>query len=260
MVVSRRPHPFLRRHVRGLWGFEERPGAVTRRVEGPDASVVVVLSFGNEWRIAGSYEPGTPLGRFTSFVAGFHPTTVVTEHDGWSAGLQVSLAPPAAHALLGTSLDELARRTEPLDAVLAGADLLVERLASLPGWDERLDLLEEWLARRLAGWRPADDGVAYAWARLAETGGRLRTGALADELGWSRGRLAARFRERVGVAPKTAARLLRFERAAALLEREPPPAWVEVALACGYYDQSHLVNEFRAITGSTPSAWARRAA
>jgi len=79
----------------------------------------------------------------------------------------------------------------------------------------------------------------------------VRVETLCRELGWSRRRLAARFRDEVGLAPKTAARLLRLERAAELAAAGVE--WVQVASACGYYDQSHLVNEFRQITGATPT-------
>ncbi len=84
----------------------------------------------------------------------------------------------------------------------------------------------------------------------------MQIGALAGELGWSRKRLGVRFRQEVGVPPKTVARMLRFERAAALVGRGNCD-WALIAFECGYYDQSHLVNEFRAIAGRTPTEFAR---
>jgi AraC-like DNA-binding protein len=86
----------------------------------------------------------------------------------------------------------------------------------------------------------------------------VRVGALVEELGWSRKRLAARFREEVGVSPKSLARILRFERAAALLARPDPPGFAALAYECGFRDQSHLTNEFRRITGVTPAAYVTR--
>jgi AraC-like DNA-binding protein len=65
--------------------------------------------------------------------------------------------------------------------------------------------------------------------------------------------LSARFREVVGLPPKTVARLLRLERAIELAASGVE--WAEVAYACGYYDQSHLVNEFRRITGASPTQY-----
>jgi AraC-like DNA-binding protein len=88
--------------------------------------------------------------------------------------------------------------------------------------------------------------------RLRETHGRVRVGALADELGCSRKRSVARFRDEVGLPPKAIGRQLRFERARELAGTMP---WAELALECGFSDQSHLINEFRQITGRTPETF-----
>jgi AraC-like DNA-binding protein len=154
-------------------------------------------------------------------------------------------------------MHELAGRTAALDAFLGKeGDRLPEQLAGLDDWGERFELLDSTLASRLGDAQPPSPGVVWAWRRLSQTGGRVRINALADELGWSRKRFAARFREEVGLSPKPLTRLLRFERAKALLERDDRPALARLALECGYYDQAHLTNEFRRITGTTPAAYA----
>jgi AraC-like DNA-binding protein len=94
--------------------------------------------------------------------------------------------------------------------------------------------------------------VAWAWGRLRAAHGLVAIGALAAELGWSRKRIVARFRDEIGLPPKAAAKLLRFERARALAGTLP---WAELALECGYYDQSHLSSDFRAVTGRTPETF-----
>ncbi|MFJ8820937.1 helix-turn-helix domain-containing protein [Streptomyces sp. NPDC102467] len=75
---------------------------------------------------------------------------------------------------------------------------------------------------------------------------------LAAEAGWSRKRLSARFRSQLGITPKRAAGLVRFDHAAHLLAAGHAAAGV--AIERGYVDQSHLHREFRAFTGLTPSA------
>jgi AraC-like DNA-binding protein len=218
-----------------------------RRREGPGADVVLLLSFGNEWLIDGE--------RRSSFAGGLRCSQVATEHAGWSRGVHIGLVPWAAHALLRIPMHELAGTTVPLAELLPGR--LPERLAEPATWDERFALLDEALARRLADARPVSPEVAWAWDRLRRTHGRARVGSLADELGWSRKRLVARFREQIGLAPKAAARLLRFERAAALAGSM---SWGELAYACGFADQPHLVSEFRAFTGRTPETFLQDAA
>jgi AraC-like DNA-binding protein len=256
-IVHRLPHPALARHVRSYYGFGEETGVPTRRREGPGSSVVVILSFEHEWRVGDAKEPERPFDRHTSFVGGLRRSSVLTEHAGRSEGMQVNLTPQAAHALVRLPMHELSERTVPLEAVLgADAARLVDRLAETDGWGARIDLLEAALARRLADVRPSP-GVDWAWGRLVESNGRVRVAALCAQLGWSRKRLAERFCEEIGLPAKSVARLLRFEHALDLLGRDGSGESARLAVACGYYDQSHLINDFRDITGVTPTAYLR---
>jgi AraC-like DNA-binding protein len=224
------------------YGFGEQTGMPLRRREGPGVDIVVILAFDEHWLIDGV--------RQTSFMAGLHEAQVTTEHPGRSLGMQINLNPFAARALTGVPLHELAERTVALEEVLH-EPFLVERLATARDWDARFRLLDDTFARRLADARPSRE-VAWAWNRLQSTYGRVAVGALAEELGWSRKRIVARFRDEVGLPPKAVARLFRFERARELSGTMP---WAELALECGYYDQSHLINDFRAITGRTPETF-----
>ncbi|MDQ3823046.1 MAG: helix-turn-helix domain-containing protein [Actinomycetota bacterium] len=242
MRVRGRPADRLRRAVTAYWGFESTAAGRVRQREGPGAEVVVLVSFGNEWRIDGE--------RRTSFVGGLRCSRVTTEHTGWSYGMHVGLAPWAAHAVLGVPMHELAETTVPFEDLLPRR--LVDRLEGAPDWDDRFSLLDDFLGRRLADARPVSPEVIWAWERLRRTHGRERVASLAEELGWSRKRLVARFREQVGLPPKAAARLLRFERAR---ELAGTMRWGEVAFACGFADQPHLISEFRAFTGRTPETF-----
>jgi AraC-like DNA-binding protein len=78
--------------------------------------------------------------------------------------------------------------------------------------------------------------------------------------GRSHRHLAARFRSEIGLTPKAYARIVRFERAFARLQRPAHLRWAEFALECGYYDQAHMAHEFRALAGATPREVLRRRA
>jgi AraC-like DNA-binding protein len=242
--------------VRRYYGFTEKASSPVRRREGPGVDVIVLFSFGPGWRIGSATNPSRPAARVGSFVAGLHEECVTTEHDGESHGLQVSLTPPGGYALLGLPMHELAGRTVDAAAVLGARESLAEELADLDDWPSRFALLDRALLRRLANAGPPSSEVMWAWDQLARGYGRLPVGDLTAELGWSRRRIAARFREEVGLPPKTAARLMRFERAKTLLERADRPSLADVALESGFYDQAHLSNEFRRITGVTPATYA----
>jgi transcriptional regulator GlxA family with amidase domain len=103
--------------------------------------------------------------------------------------------------------------------------------------------------------REAVPEVVWAWRRLVRSGGMLDITGLAGEVGWSRRHLSERFRTELGVPPKVAARVMRFERARHMLGSAGHDGLARVAAVCGYYDQSHLTREWWDLAGCTPSTW-----
>jgi len=87
------------------------------------------------------------------------------------------------------------------------------------------------------------------WSRIRGSGGRARIDDLVRRTGWSHRYAATRFRDQVGLSPKAAAGVVRFERAAADLGRRP---LADVAVAHGYADQSHLTREVVRYAGEPP--------
>jgi AraC-like DNA-binding protein len=208
--------------------------------------VVLLLSFGEDWLIDGA--------RVQSFVGGLQTRQVTTEHAGHAFGIHVNLVPPAAHVLMRTPMDSLAHRVVSFEDVLQ-APWLVERLHDAPDWAARFALLDALLLKRFAEAPLPRSETVWVWRRLVESDGRVAIGSLAQELGWSRKRIVAQFRAEIGLAPKAAAKLLRFERARMLAEEAAHPEWAHIALDCGYYDQSHFINDFKAVTGRTPETF-----
>ncbi len=186
-------------------------------------------------------------------VNGLHDRPMTAEQAGHAVGVSIGLAPHAAHALFGP-LRELANTTVGL-ADLLGQDAhrIAEQLAESPTWPARFQLLDRLLTARITRGRHPEPRIRHAWQRLHHTGGRLRIADLADEIGWTRQNLTTRFRDHLGLNPKSAARVLRLHRAATLLPTTPPAT---VAADCGYADQPHLNRDFRALTGITPTTYA----
>ena len=101
--------------------------------------------------------------------------------------------------------------------------------------------------------------VSWAWRELLREGGAIRVSELAAGTGWSERHLTGRFRAEIGLAPKAAARVIRFDRARKLLVRRLTVGGdyllADLAADCGYFDQAHLAREFRALAGCPPSQW-----
>ena len=243
-VVQRPPHPLLRAYVRdGYTGCEQALRTPTRRRELPHAGIVLVIGFGPAIRVDDATHE--------SFVAGLYEEPVVVGDDGSQSCVQVNFTPLGARMLLGIPMRELTGRTVALEELLE--EHLSERLYEL-AWETRFAALDALLLRRLREAAAPRPDVGYAWSRLESAGGRVSVSALCRDLGCSGRHLSARFGEEVGMSPKAFARVLRFERAVALLAVGTPPA--EVGAACGYSDQPHLNREFRGFAGCTPGAFA----
>ena len=247
-LAQRAPHPALASQVRSLAGWRERAGGPVRRNELPGARVVLIVSLGPRMDVDGR--------TFTSFVAGVHDAPVATEHAGEGYGLEVYFTPLGARRFFGMPMGELTRQVVELEDLIgpAAADL-AERLHEAGDWATRLAMLERVVADRVVGSDPLPTELEWAWRRLHGSDGRVTVGALAAELGWSRRRFAAAFREHAGLPPKALARLLRFERAAARLRVPEPLELGRLALDCGYYDQAHLNRDFRAFARRTPTEY-----
>ncbi|MER5258083.1 helix-turn-helix domain-containing protein [Streptomyces sp. NPDC002855] len=166
--------------------------------------------------------------------------------------LQIRLEPVVAAAVLGASA-ELSGTVVSLEDVWGREAGRAEgRLRAAGTWDERFAIAVDLLGRRLSARPPVAPEVAHSWRRTLTSRGRMRVEDLADEVGWSRKRLSARFRSQLGITPKRAARLVRFDHAAHLLAAGRPAA--SVATESGYVDQSHLHHEVKEFTGLTPAA------
>lgn len=255
-MVTRPPHPQLRHTVRRYVGYWENASTLVRRREVPIAGVPVVVSWGEPLRrIDGAG------GKYRSFVAGMSARSVVVEHDGRQAGVEVVLTPVGASVVLAMPLGELTDQMVPLDAVLGGgAQQLTDRLAVAEDWRMRFAILDGALRRRLENGTQLPMPIIAAARRLAESGGRMRMDALAADVGWSRRHLARVFTELVGLPPKATAQIHRFERATELLTSAGSVGLANVAVVAGYADQSHFTREFRTMAGCTPGEWVAQTA
>jgi methylphosphotriester-DNA--protein-cysteine methyltransferase len=90
------------------------------------------------------------------------------------------------------------------------------------------------------------------------TGGAVPIGRVAKDVGWSHRHLIAKFKQQVGLPPKTAARLVRFDRVWRRLDEGRPLDWGQLAADSGYADQAHLIRDFRQFTGTTPTDFLAR--
>ncbi|MEN8655565.1 helix-turn-helix domain-containing protein [Streptomyces sp. 21So2-11] len=234
-------------------GFRDRIAVGLDKRPLPQPAVVVVIGLGDD---PFTVEGATGQQRLRSFVAALSPGPARIRGERVEC-VEMRLSPPAAFALLGVSPRELDRSVISLEALWGRHEWrLREQLTEATTWQERLRLMDEFLLGRAARAPSVAPEVAAAWDHIVARRGRVRVGELAASCGWSRKRLWSRFSTQIGLTPKRAAMLVRFDHAArALLAGENV---ADVALASGYVDQPHLHRDVLAFAGCTPGALASR--
>jgi AraC-like DNA-binding protein len=253
-AVYRRPDRRLRPFVLRYQAYSGHDSEFRSR-HFPSGGVALIIGFDAGFQVTGPDTLADLSEYRTTFVAGLHDTYSDSRWLGRSNGVQVDFTPIGAHLFFGMPMHLLSNRVLELDdAIGVDGRRLVEQLRGTSAWDARFRILEAFVVSRLLGAsRDPSPEVVWAWQKLDRSGGRAPIGSIATELGWSQKRLIARFREQVGLPPKTLARVLRFDRAVSALAGVAAPDWTGIALECGYYDQPHLVREFREFAGTTPT-------
>jgi AraC-like DNA-binding protein len=158
--------------------------------------------------------------------------------------------------------------------------LLTSHAEATHDWAARFDIIENIITARLASAPSPPTGLLHSWRILQESPNHVDLARLPEEFGCSRRHMIAQFHKYFGVAPKMIARISRFHLAVAAVHRlgrrdavpyaegkpyldcqaddsvctatQTPMRWAELALDCGYYDQSHFINEFRSFSGMSP--------
>jgi AraC-like DNA-binding protein len=163
-------------------------------------------------------------------------------------------AAPFLDAPLDATRDELVDLEE-----LWGRDgpLLRERVLEAPTAEGMLRVLEAALLARLRRADGLDASIGFA-VRALEGGATVST--VTSRLDVLPKQFVRRFRSHIGLTPKRFARVRRLQRLLGAVARDPEPEWAEAAAEHGYYDQSHLIHDFRELAGFTPTAYRPRAA
>jgi AraC-like DNA-binding protein len=168
-------------------------------------------------------------------------STVIQVKPGWSP------------SVFGVPANTLTDRLVALDD-LWGATGITSELVAARSVQVMLDRLSRAIAARTT--------VESASARLARRAARMfeaserRVDAVAQELGVTARHLRRAFVESIGVGPKEFARGVRLQRA--IRESARSTDWGVIARDTGYYDQAHLIGDFRDLVGLTPSAYLAR--
>jgi AraC-like DNA-binding protein len=240
--------PFARTYV----GWNERLSAPLCRRELPTDEAPLIINFGGPFHL---FAPGGSRRdvALASFITGAYDTYQLVESVGSTSGVQVNFTLLGIRLLVGRPIEDMKNRAlAPEDVFGSFARELTGRLHDAGSWEARFAYLDHALAARLGDPQDVPAGVRCAWHRLVASSGRASITSVVHEVGWSQRHLIARFKHEIGVSPKVFARMLRFGQVVRAIRAGGTADLADLALRCGYYDQSHLNRDAREFAGTTP--------
>jgi len=262
------PHPSLASHVRCIWVFDSSdPGTSagdagsaddTQRIV-PDGHPELVLHYGDRFAELGDDNVATTQSRLV--FAGQISRPLVLRPGAKAGVIGVRFHPAGARALLGMAMMENTdARLDLMSAWGRDSEHLLDEVHSAADAFARVRVVESFLIQRLAQSRvAADAAVAHCVALLRSASPPLTIDDLATQSGLSSRQLERRFLQEVGIPPRLLASIFRFRRLFDAVEQEEaaPGRWAGAAFAAGYFDQAHMIRDFKRFAGQPPQAFYR---
>jgi AraC-like DNA-binding protein len=244
----------LREFIDRFWLCSDKPMHPKERIL-PSGTIEMVFNLReDEIRIYNPLQPDCCKRFSGAVVSGPYSACFMIDPEQHASILGVHFKPGGAYPFIGAPANELADTHVDLK-ILWGrtANILRERLCTATTADQCFSILEEGLLSRLAvsSHRHAAVSIALEMFQQEHFGARVRD--VASQVGLSQRQFIQLFASEVGMTPKLYCRVRRFQRARERLRNIEKPDWRNVAIDCGYFDQSHLIRDFHAFSGLNPS-------
>lgn len=248
----------LSHFVEVIWLMPERQGVDRLEMALPTGTVELVINLDHErTRTFAGCDPDTSTMLCGPVVCGPYSTPFLIDAAEPGRTLGVHFKPGGATRLLPVPVRELENLQVEFEAITPALSRELQELVGAAKGDDRrlLQTVEAWLTG-LIRCRRRDVVVSSVNRLLRES--RPDVGTLVDDSGLSHRRFNELFREEVGVSAKRFSRIARFQQALRYIEHHDGFDWVEVALDCRFYDQAHLIHEFRRHGNMTPAQYLKK--
>lgn len=215
---------------------------------------VLVLVLGDPIMQVPSDGHGVPFRAERGFLVGPHDRPAVNEPLGETFAVGIVTTPVGGAAVFGLPPGRIRGRTVDLESAWAAAGPLRTSLLDAGDPERMLDLVEQHLADAVHPAGLSVERCAYAVA-LLEADPTRPIADVAVEAGLSHSQLDREFTRVLGLTPRALARLLRMRRLLVALDVSAPAPWTDLAAQYGWFDQAHLIRDFKRHTGVTPSQY-----
>lgn len=259
IYLERKPAPPLDRFIHKLWSARAAAHVEHERERIlPTGRVQIILNLNRDF-LVDLTEGKRPQKAPPALIVGARSIYEIVDSSDMADLIGVVFEPGGFGAFAGDAVDLFSNRSVALEDVWCSQECaLRDRLKEIQGAKQRLRFLETFLVGRFAARLSRNRMVELALDSFACSPSITTVRDVARSTGLSERRFSQVFREEVGFSPKVWCRIQRFQRAVQSLHSGVDIRWSELALDCGFYDQSHFANEFRAFSGIDATSYSAR--
>ena len=227
----------------------------------PDGNVVLILDLTENAQFIYDNETLLPIQACRrAWFSGMqqHALSIPSGND--NENFVVTFRKGRSFPFLSGPLTEFANRV--VDGDLALSPEILSLRAALQDLDTpagKFAFAEAELLRLYGGGLEINDCVDYAVAHIERAPHETTIGAISQKIGYSQKHFIHLFKQQVGVTPKAFLRIMRFQKTIGAIAAAPVASWAGLAVDRGYFDQAHMIAEFRSLAGLTPVEYQRQA-
>lgn len=223
----------------------------------PNGQVAVVVNLGHDTiRVANLQHADQFQQFYGSVFTGAFSRFCVLDTTTMVTTLSICFKPGGARLFLPMPVAELANQVVDLSCIFGTAAFdLRAQLQEAQTNDERVRIFERFFLTRVSYEQDLSPAIRFALTSFQAEKERRSISEVTTQLGLNPKRFISLFEEAVGLTPKVFCRVLRFQEVLQRITGEQHVRWADLALDCGYFDQAHLIHDFQAFAGLTPSAY-----
>jgi AraC-like DNA-binding protein len=253
-----RPSEILSRYVKHYWSLEHCIPAGREHIQRivPSGLFELVFYLDDKPQATDRQKAISDNIVITGQLKGFHDLKI----SGKLSLFAIYFLPHGLSMLLDLPIKELFNQSVPLRFILKDTvNKLEDELSSAATFERKIAVAEKFLISRIRKneKKYKYDRIRHAINRINQTKGILEINRLASESFYSRKQFERTFAEFVGTSPKQFMKIVRFQHAIFGKSQNPELSLTEIAYQCGYFDQAHMINDFKTLSGLTPGDYFR---
>ncbi len=248
MITKISPHPCLEKTVDHYW-IEKNGRSNVKML--PDGTNSIMFNLGTPFTIVGSNVNNKKLA--DSVFIGTHKKYYLLKEHKETHIIGIKFKQGGAYHLFKFPMMKFSNKIVNLTDLLNGeSEKLRDMLIKAESPEEVKKVLDYYLFIKVDMINGASDVVDFVISKVKANGSPASIKELCQAANISNKHLISLFNKKVGLSPKLIYRINKFKKVIDLIEKKPQVNWPEIAFECHYYDQAHLINDFKHFSGTSP--------